>query len=326
MERYSEAEKYARECIGKFPDWGTAHTQLARALSGLGRKRDALEAAKEGVRKSPQDAWALAILGYTQKHLKQLSQAATTLRDAIRLDPTYTWSYCMLTEVELDREKIDVAYQTTLDGIVHDPLSENLLRWKAWCEYQLGLNEKAIQTASAALTSFPNSAQLRNVIGCVHWCQAEKQWLRKRIRLHTQAHEYLLEAVRLNPAEEVYRSNMELNLKKCRKYATGWVLALFLILPWIFYIAVIAANPWIEASKDYRGRIILLMALEFVHSAYFSIVLNEHHTLHSQMPLRWLGISEMRIDHRTRRRYIWKFRGLILLYVLCWVFRIIFLP
>jgi tetratricopeptide (TPR) repeat protein len=292
--RFAEAERYARECIGKTPDWGIAHTQLGRALAGLGRHPEAVEAAREGVRKSPRDAWALAILGYALKHAKQLADAAEALYDAARTDPTYTWTYCMLAEVELDRGRTNDAYQATLTGVRYDPNAENLLRWKAWCEYQLDLLPEAVATAESGLARHPNSPLLRNVLGCVRWHQAEQTYRpARKVRLHRLAGYYLTEAVRLNPSEDVYRNNLTRNARVCRRYVAERLLTLLVLIPLLALVAVVVAFGQVLASG---------VAVPVAIAVVFVVKLGMGDDLLRAAPLKWLGVPSPPLTVEDRRR------------------------
>ena len=285
--RFAEAEKYARECIGKTPDWGIAHTQLGRALAGLRRHPEAVEAAREGVRKATRDAWALAILGYTLKHAGRLPDAAEALTDAARADPTYTWTYCMLAEVELDRNRPKKAHQATLNGIRHDPNAENLLRWKAWCEYQLDKLTDAVATAESGLALHPNSPLLRNVLGCVRWHQGEQTfWPWRKVRRHRLADEYLTEAVRLNPSEDVYR-----NAKVCRKYVAERFLMAVLVVPLLALMAVVVAHGPPNAAG---------VTAPFVVSMVFLVRWGTADDLLRAAPLTWLGLPSPPLTEEER--------------------------
>ncbi len=300
--RFAEAEKYARECIGRTPDWGIAYTQLGRALAGLRRHAEAVEAAREGVRKAPRDAWALAILGYTLKHAGRLPDAAEALTDAARADPTYTWTYCMLAEVELDRSRPKEAYQATLNGVRHDPTAENLLRWKAWCEYQLDKLTDAVTTAESGLASHPNSPLLRNVLGCVRWHQGEQAfWPWRKVRLHHQADEYLTEAVRLNPSEDVYRNNLTRNAKVCRKFVAAWGVGLCLVVPVVAAVAVIVGFGDFESV----GGVVTVLAFAAAILGGFGL----SDDIVRAAPLSWCGVPSPPLAqderHRGRRKLRW---------------------
>ena len=306
--RFTDAERVARECIGKVPEWGAAYTQLGRALAGLGRYKEAVEAAREGVRKSPRDAWALAILGYTLKHAGYLPDAAEALYDAARTDPTYTWTYCMLAEVELDRQRPKDAYQATLNGIRHDPNAENLLRWKAWCEYQLDQLTDAVETAEAGLAKHPTSPLLRNVLGCVRWHQAERTlrpW--RKVWLHRTAHEYLLEAVRLNPSEDVYRNNLTRNAKVCRKYVASWVVGLGLAVPLLALAAVVGGVGSVRLVAGAASPVVL--------SAVLVAVLGLRDDVVRVAPLGWCGAPSPPVGEDERRSGVRKMKWLAAGYV-----------
>src|SRR5687768_12272183 len=92
LNRYADAEREAREALGRDPDWANGYTHLARALAGLGRLADAELAARTGVGKDPQDAWAHAVHAWVLNRLGRWADARSAVREALRLWPGYPFA------------------------------------------------------------------------------------------------------------------------------------------------------------------------------------------------------------------------------------------
>lgn len=234
LHRNVEAEKAAREIIGRNPDWAPAYTQLARALINLNREDEAIEAAREGVRKAPRDAWAMAILACALNWFNRPKEALPSAREAVRLDPTYAWGHVMLASVLYNMNRFEEALQATVEGLKHDPDSASLIRWRGWAEHGLKEYSAALATAEAGVATHPNSAVLQNLLGVVKWALAEEARFRRRIQLHREADVALAEAVRLNPSQAAFRRNLRDNAVSCRRYALRFLVpitALISVLP-----------------------------------------------------------------------------------------------
>src|SRR5262249_32282945 len=89
LKRYADAEKLAREAIGRDPHWASGYTHLARALVSLNKKDEAIAAAREGVRKAPTDPWAHATLGCVLNWFGDAKTALEPAQEAVRLDHRY---------------------------------------------------------------------------------------------------------------------------------------------------------------------------------------------------------------------------------------------
>src|SRR5262245_40778177 len=88
LRRYPAAERAAPAAIGRDPTWAAAYTHLARALMGQ-NKKEAIDAAREGARKAPHDAWAVGTLACALNWFGQSKEALEPAQEAIRLDPRY---------------------------------------------------------------------------------------------------------------------------------------------------------------------------------------------------------------------------------------------
>lgn len=244
LRRYADAEKAAREAIARNPNWGPGYTHLARALINLNRADEAIEAAREGIRKTPKDAWAVGTLACALNWFNRTKEALGAAEEAVRLDPTYAWSYAMLANIYFNLNRFTDARRAAADGMKYDPESESLFRWKGWAEHSLNRYRDCLATAEAGVMTHPNSHLLLNLLGRVKWSLAERKWVRGRMALHREADTALAEAVRLNPAEQSYRSSWRDNATSARGYILRIVLPLlavfFCLIPAILFTAVAA--------------------------------------------------------------------------------------
>lgn len=86
--RYEESIALCREILRNEPDLVDVYTQLAGDLRRLGRSREALEAYREAVRKSPQLIDSLAIeIAQVELDLNDLDAATLNAQQAMKLDP-----------------------------------------------------------------------------------------------------------------------------------------------------------------------------------------------------------------------------------------------
>jgi tetratricopeptide (TPR) repeat protein len=241
LRRYADAEKAARAAIGRDPQGAAAYTHLARALMGQ-NKKEAIDAAREGARKAPHDAWAVGTLACALNWFGQAKEALEPAEQTVKLDPRYSWAYAMLSNVLFNLNRFKEAHAKAVEGLRFDPLNESLFRWKGWAEHKMGQQKEALLTAEEGLKHHPNSHLLLNLIGCVRWTQAEKTWGPKRLRIHRDADKLIRESIRLDPTQPAYRDNLRGNALSCRRPLVVIVLTLaffaFTLVP-VFALAIV---------------------------------------------------------------------------------------
>jgi tetratricopeptide (TPR) repeat protein len=247
LRRYAEAEKAARDAIAREPQQASAYTHLARALLAQ-NKKEAIEAAKEGVRKAPQDAWAVGTLACVLNWFSNFKEALEPAEQAVKLNPRYAWAYAMLANILYNLGRFKEAHERTVEGLRLDPLSESLFRWKGWAEHKLNNHEQALQTGEEGLKHHPNSHLLLNLVGCVKWMQAEKLPLGlTRLRLHREADKILRDAIRIDPTQSAYHDNLRNNAMACRRNLVGIGLPLMhfaiVVIPVCVLSAVFLSDP-----------------------------------------------------------------------------------
>jgi tetratricopeptide (TPR) repeat protein len=277
LRRYADAERAAREAIGRDPQWASAYTHLARALMGL-NKKEAIDAAREGARKAPHDAWAVGTLACALNWFNMSKEALQPAEEALRLDPRYAWAYAMLANILYNLNRFGDARAKALQGLQIDPLSESLFRWKGWAEHKMGEQAEALRTAEEALKHHPNSHLLLNLIGCIKWTQAEKLRGLKRLRAHRDAEAILRESIRLEPTQAAYRDNLRGNAVSCRKHVVGNALTMATITSAVVPVCLIlvlsspADRPRATFALFSCG-LFALLALLFAASERFALTL-----------------------------------------------------
>lgn len=242
LRRYADAEKAARDAIGRDPQWAAAYTHLARALMGQ-NKREAIDAAREGARKAPHDAWAVGTLACALNWFGKAKEALDPAEEAVRLDPRYAWAYAMLSNILYNLDRFADARAKAVQGLRCDPLNESLFRWKGWAEHKLSDQAEALHTAEEGLKHHPNSHLLLNLIGCIRWSKAEKTWGPKRLRMHRAADAVIRESIRLDPTQQAYRDNLRGNVVSCRQHVVGNGLAVVAIAAVIVPLLVLLFVP-----------------------------------------------------------------------------------
>lgn len=234
VRRFAEADSCARELIAQYPDWGAAYTYLARALIEQKRYKEALDAGKEGIRKAPHDAWAHAIVSLVYERLQLPSDAVEAAKEALRLLPTYGFAFCLLS-YNYDRlQRYQDALAATTAGLKHHPHDQELLRFHCFNLYRLRRFKESEQVARECLRLHPTSHESIDVLGRIAMAKAEKSLFR-RIALHRVAHEYFLQALRLQPTLEHIQLNARDNAVSCRRFVWTW----FCWLPYMLLVGMV---------------------------------------------------------------------------------------
>lgn len=242
LRRYADAERAARDAVGRDPQWAAGYSHLARALMGRNNP-EAIDAAREGARKAPRDAWAVCTLACALNWFNKSKEALEPAEEALRLDPRYAWTYALLSNILYNLSRYADARARAIDGLRFDPLGESLFRWKGWAEHKLGDHAEALRTAEEGLKHHPNSHLLLNLIGCVKWVAAEQTWGLKRLRGHRAADAVLRESIRLDPTQQAYRDNLRGNAISCRRHVVGNGLSLLSIASVLVPLLVLLFVP-----------------------------------------------------------------------------------
>ncbi len=229
LRRFADAERAARDMIARAPDAAGGYVNLARALHAQ-NKPEAIEAAHEGVRKAPRDAWPQSLLACVLDHFGRHADALAPAEEAVRINPHYAWGWSMLSRVLHKLGRHAESHAKALEGLRLDPLSADLICRRGWADYYLGNRAEAARTAEEGLKHHPNSHVLLNLLGYAKRALAEATWGRARVRLHRDADVYTRAAVRLDPTEAVYRDNLRANALSCRRAVAMPPLRVVLVL------------------------------------------------------------------------------------------------
>jgi len=123
--------------IAQYPDWGTAYTNLARALADLNRHAEALQAAREGVRKAPRTIpGAIPSSVRCLKAWAAMRRRLPPPRKRFGSSPTCSFAFCLLSYNYDQLRRYSNALDATATGLKHDPHDQELLRLHAFNLYR----------------------------------------------------------------------------------------------------------------------------------------------------------------------------------------------
>lgn len=106
--RYRESVELCREILRDYPDLVDVYNQLAGNLRRLGRLDEALDAYKEGIRRSPQLVDSIAVeIAKLELDMGNLQAAELSARQAMKLNPAE--AHLLLSGVALERRDLSTA-------------------------------------------------------------------------------------------------------------------------------------------------------------------------------------------------------------------------
>jgi Flp pilus assembly protein TadD len=130
--RFKEAEQVWTEALARFPGNDGITLDLAYCLEQLGDITGAVRAAKEVLKREPDQATALNFLGYLYaEHNQNLTEAETMVSRALELEPdngayldSMGWVYYRLGRLTEARARLERAVELTGDPVVHEHLGD----------------------------------------------------------------------------------------------------------------------------------------------------------------------------------------------------------
>lgn len=304
LRRYSDAEEFAREAIGREPEWAAGYTHLARALNALGRHQEAADAARVGVTKAPTDPWAQAIHGYVLGYGDRPLEGLDAVAAAHRADPNYVWAHSVRAELLGRLGRWDESLVSARDGLALTPTDEELLFRKGWAELQLGQLDEAAITAETALRLHPSAARIVNLEGltelhqAVRWDTHPRRWFQHM----RAASRWFAAALRLEPNTPAYRENLRQAACSLRFQLTWVVLSIWYVLSVAAVFVVGFLGGLIPCGCC--GASVLVWAWWATVSA---VTRSEPMILTA--PIGWLGLEAPPLEPSERRvgRRIWRF-------------------
>jgi tetratricopeptide (TPR) repeat protein len=319
LRRYAEGEKAAREAIAANPEWASAYGYLAIFLYRQGRHLPAVRAARDCVGKDPHNPWGHAVRATALNRLGRNEDALAATDEAIRLDPTYAYAYQVRCYVLCAELRFGEARMAAIDGLKHQPTDEELLHWKGWAEYRTGRYDATIRTAEEGLRLHPDSASLRNVLGCTLMELAGSGWTVRRLRNYRRAEAALREAVRLDPSDPAYQDNRRKNALRCRRFILKLLLPALMVASGLLVVTAIVFA--FKSGKGLSG--VALMISLFTYIPGLSYLNAEEPWFFLSAPLALFGLPTVPLDpdeiRKGRRAWAVGIAALVGTPVIAWV-------
>ncbi len=203
LHRYADAETELRRVLAEQPQNGNAFSFLAVALSNQQKAEQALEAANEGVRLSPDDDWAHYILASVLHEADMHKKADAAVHTAIEMDPETAEYWCLAASIQLALGDTDLALDMADRALELEPENTAAANLRAMALQRLNRNDEADATIGQVLVLDPNDS----------YSHANNGWLQMRRGNVKQAADHFREALRLNPNNDWARSGLVESLK-----------------------------------------------------------------------------------------------------------------
>ncbi|MBN8900903.1 MAG: tetratricopeptide repeat protein, partial [Rhodospirillales bacterium] len=120
------AERMLRDGLAQSPQSGSGWEGLSRVLHRLGRKSEAVDAARRAVAAEPDGAALHVHLGHMLRHNGEMVEAEISLRRGIELQPTESHFHALLGHLLRDLGRLDEAAASLRTAIRFDPYSAHL--------------------------------------------------------------------------------------------------------------------------------------------------------------------------------------------------------
>ena len=197
------AEREFRLALAQDPNEFLGHAFLTLCLSGRGQHAEALSAADDAVRLSPDSDFAHAVRSRALLGLKRIKEAESSAREAVRLDPDDAEHHVLLGHIAMVRSNWPEALESADHALSLDAQNLGARNLRAMALTQLGRKVEAEATLGEALAEDPEDALAHANQGwiCLHKSDPDK------------ALEHFREALRIDPSMEWARSGIVEALK-----------------------------------------------------------------------------------------------------------------
>ncbi|GII57461.1 hypothetical protein Pth03_58500 [Planotetraspora thailandica] len=247
LNRPAEAERELRGLLAQDPENVNGHAYLSVALTQQRRMPEAIGAAREAVRLSPDHWFSHYVAGQAYYRAGYPHEAVTAARACLALSPEHAPTWDLLARVYVYIEQWPQAADAARRGLEVDPENPDLVSLLALALTMLGDAVPAKETAARAVGLSPESAMAHLVYGRAQLAfgspgEAARAF-REVLRLapgFDQARDLLVEALKWrNP---VYRMLARLR----GRFAGGWRMLLLLpaVPPLVAVFVLIAVLHW----------------------------------------------------------------------------------
>lgn len=297
LRRYRTARKLAKQLIAINPDQSIGYTQLARCNLLLNLIPESVKAAKKGVSKEPQNAWAIYILAWAYLQANQLFDAEDCALDLLDFDPINVGARLILSYVYCATNRELQAANIVRTGLRFDPTDSELIRQYGSILIQRGEHYRALGVIARGMAIQPDSPYLHYDQGRAFSEIAETKWIWRALPDYHSAHPLFREAIRLDPTNADFR----------RAYFQNAIIPRMrlLKLPLIIMISMLAL---IYINLTLLGIWLLAICLVLVgHRIGFAIIPQGVY-LTAPLPQSWVPPVELN-DEERRWRWVWPVIG-----------------
>ncbi|MCK6481798.1 MAG: tetratricopeptide repeat protein [Planctomycetes bacterium] len=214
--RFALAEKELLEDLADDPEDRDALALLALARSNLGRRDDALGAARAAVRAAPDWDWAHYVLASVLYDRDEYAEAEEAVGEAVRLDPEYADYRRLQAAILVESGEPAKGLAAARVGMELDPESARLRAIEGLALHHLNRPEEAAHSFREALALDPENALAHAGLGRVA----------VRTGDHRGAEDHYREALRANPGYEWARAGL-LDALRARYPVYGLLLRFF---------------------------------------------------------------------------------------------------
>ncbi len=197
------AEREFRLALAQDPNDFVGHAFLSLCLSGRNSHADALGAADDAVRLSPDSDFAHSVRSRALLGLKRIKESEASAREAVRLDPADAEHHVLLGHIAMVRSNWTEALELADHALSLDAQHLGARNLRAMALTQLGRKAEAEATLGEALAEDPEDARTHANQGwvCLHKSDPDK------------ALEHFRVALRIDPSMEWARSGIVEALK-----------------------------------------------------------------------------------------------------------------
>lgn len=197
------AEREFRLALAQEPNEFLGHAFLSLCLNGRNLHAEALGAADDAIRLSPDSAFAHSVRSRALLGLKRIQEAESSAREAIRLDPEKADYRVLLGQLAMVRSNWKESLESADEALSLDAQHLGARNLRGMALTQLGRKAEAEATLGEALAEDPEDALTHANQGwvCLHKSDPGK------------ALEHFREALRLDPSMEWARSGIVEALK-----------------------------------------------------------------------------------------------------------------
>lgn len=202
-DRMAEAEAEIHKALAENPNEAMAYALLAECYIYKNEFQTAVETAKKAVTNQPDEPVFYYILGKSSFYNKDIPGARLALAEGQRLDPSNAQFFLLRSQIEYYQQNWEQALHEANRGLELDPEHVNLVNQRAQSLIKLNRKDEAASTMDYALYRAPENS----------YSHANKGWVAIEKGQYDQAIANCLEALRLDPSNDLAREGLKEAIK-----------------------------------------------------------------------------------------------------------------